>query len=533
MRKLLSVLLVVSMLAALLGVSASASYLDYKSTDYIQNGTTMRDLSAYGIPSFYSYKVQSAPVIDGVISTGEYPAVSNVATVGNGLSVTNSGATVDFTNDAATEDGKTFRDLFSAYTLTSYLAYDNEFAYIAEVLSAPEMLSHTTANGQNSTMNVNLRLGINQSELLPEAYSALTNSYAYRNNAEGDLASYYVSACTTGTRILRNLASPSPSMIILSNSTAYYDANGVDWTLNEYKKEQNTNIQATENPETGLYEYVYEYRIPLGDLFQTCNQVPDLNTLLSQNVFYGSYLFQVCVTRTGGMNGNTQLYLSTGFGGSRAISPYDKNSTAADSNWMTAVRAFWPATNGGSAAVSYIPSPVVFCTYDPANPYAAPTSSFRPALTGVSFKAKLTGIKLGDTFTFEAIGDGMESPVAPYGDYRYVPETWRIRAGNATKMSGYFNGQYTVSLETKDLEMGRHTLYITYAEQQFDGTSWKDTGKTRSYYQSFTIGGSVRGVSQGSPGTGDTLTLALVAGGVMLVSAAAFAVVTAKKKKLH
>ena len=544
MKKIISVLLALACLAAVFCVPVSATYENNKSTEYIQKGTTAYDMAAYGLGNFFAYKVAAKPAVDGVITAGEYPAASNVATVENGgLSVTNQSGTVDYTEQ--------YGDSFKNFTLTSYLAYDSEYLYIAEELKGEGIrIEHVKKNAKKATYFATyLHVGMNQSPNLPEAYSSLNNGYSYMNGndpnnmpLEPDFSAYKLNTLDKNSdRVFNDLKVSAP--VSEKISKVPYTAGGVTWDLDEYAKPENQAIKATvvDPDDDPTYTYVFEYRIPLGDVARSAGAGANPAQILSQNIAYGSYMFQIGVTQQGG-TGAMALFLSTGFGASRTIHPFLEDSTAPDSKWSEAVVEYWPAANEGTSnKMDYIPTPLWYVgAYDPQNPITPVTSGFlppRPSPSKGITEVKLTGIKPG---TIIPVNCTPSDPVTEKGmvlepgDLRVVPTMWRIRAYNATQISGTFpDGVYSANINTSSLGGGRHTLVVTYSEQSWNGSAWVNTGVTTNTTHPFTINGTVKGTAtKEADRTGDSVSPVLFAAGITVLCAVAFTGIVTRKKKI-
>ena len=524
MKKILTIFLALVFIVSAFCLPVGATYANGTSTAYIQVGTTAHDLQAYGLHTFTSFYVTNPPIINGVISDNEYNlgnVPSDVATLGDGLTLTNASATTDYTK----EYGDDYRD----FTVKSYLAYDDNFAYIAEEVTCSQEISTLNSAMQESTLNVNVRYGLNQSEAVPEALSRLSNSYTYKYLSNGDME---VSSCSSGNRTYKTIADEISQTATLDND-AYSDGT-TTWNKAEYKKAENAAVKVD-----GSYRYVFEYRIPLADVIYSATgrySKDDVASLLA-DAFYGSYMFQIAVTRTGGPDGNLQLFLSTGYAANKEVYPYtDVEQKGEATTWAKAAKEYWTNANGESLTVPYIPSPVVHyekTVQNPADAQAPVSSGFRPGLTGYGLNDVKAAYKTGTVATFTVTPDGADNTAPVAGDVRVVPTKFRVRNGFDTKITGEFTDNFTKGqFKTGDLPIGLNTLVVTFTQQRFDGTKWVNTEISKNVSRNITIAGSVQAASDGASQTGDTLLYAGIAGGVMLIAAAAFAVVILRKKKV-
>ncbi len=514
MKKILSLLLAVTFVVSAVCIPVSATYADQSSTAYIQYGTTAHDLRAYGIQTFQAYKITGAEpsLSDARLDPSQYVGTPTVSTLGAGLTLTNSTATTDYTD---TDEAQAYKDV----KLTTYLAYNDQFLFIGEKVESPVEFGYMTASGAQDTLNTNVRYGLNQSTAIPEAASRLSNTYEYKKSG----STFQVSSCASGNRTYK-VIDGNVSKSVTLDSEMY-----ADWDLEKYSD----NAAVFYEEVGGIHTYEFEYKIPLADvLYSAIGKYDDAEVakLLQNPQFYGSYLFQVAVTRTGGENGKTQLYLTTGYPGGRSLAPYSDPDSTSLTTWAKAVKSYWTNQKGESVSIVYVPSPVVHTSDASAQIPAA--TGFRPGLTGYSFDQFKSVHKIGETVTFTVIPDAVENTAPKEGDMRVIPSKFRVRNAYDTKLTGTFASDFkTAQFSTAKLPVGLNTLVVTFVQQRFDGTKWVDTTVTRNLSKNFTVTGSVMGQSQGSSQTGDNTTVLLVGGAVMLLAAAAFSIVVISKKK--
>lgn len=101
-------------------------------------------------------------------------------------------------------------------------------------------------------------------------------------------------------------------------------------------------------------------------------------------------------------------------------------------------------------------------------------------------KNKITGIDVNGVYTtqtkisFTAVGAGMDNNSPKKGDTRYVPQSWTVINTNVWNAA-----PYTASFGLA--QSGDYTLKVAFAQQQYDGSSWKATGTTDTRQVSFSI----------------------------------------------
>lgn len=97
-------------------------------------------------------------------------------------------------------------------------------------------------------------------------------------------------------------------------------------------------------------------------------------------------------------------------------------------------------------------------------------------ITGISADGYTTQSKI----TFTAVGAGMDNESPGKGDVRYVPDHWTVINTNSWSQAPY---TATIGI-TKE---GTYNLTVVFNAQQYDGKSWKNTGKQDTKQVSFTI----------------------------------------------
>ena len=99
---------------------------------------------------------------------------------------------------------------------------------------------------------------------------------------------------------------------------------------------------------------------------------------------------------------------------------------------------------------------------------------------------KITGIDANGVYTtqtkisFTAVGAGMDNNSPKKGDTRYVPQSWTVIITNVWNAA-----PYTASFGLA--QSGDYTLKVSFAQQQYDGSSWKATGTMDTRQVSFSI----------------------------------------------
>ena len=101
----------------------------------------------------------------------------------------------------------------------------------------------------------------------------------------------------------------------------------------------------------------------------------------------------------------------------------------------------------------------------------------RNMITGISSDGKYTT----DTkITFTAVGAGMDNSKPGKGDTRYVPQSWKI-----TETRVWDGAPYTATFRVS--KPGNYTLTVTFGQQRYDGSNWKNTGVQSNSQVSFTV----------------------------------------------
>lgn len=99
---------------------------------------------------------------------------------------------------------------------------------------------------------------------------------------------------------------------------------------------------------------------------------------------------------------------------------------------------------------------------------------------------KITGIDANGVYTtqtkisFTAVGAGMDNNSPKKGDTRYVPQSWTVIITNVWNAA-----PYTASFGLA--QSGDYTLKVAFAQQQYDGSSWKATGTMDTRQVAFSI----------------------------------------------
>lgn len=99
---------------------------------------------------------------------------------------------------------------------------------------------------------------------------------------------------------------------------------------------------------------------------------------------------------------------------------------------------------------------------------------------------KITGIDSNGKYdtntkiTFTAAGAGMDNTNPRKGDTRYQPKSWKI-----TETRTWDGEPYTATF--RGSKPGKYTLKVTFGQQKYDGSSWKDTGTQSESTVTFTV----------------------------------------------
>lgn len=97
-------------------------------------------------------------------------------------------------------------------------------------------------------------------------------------------------------------------------------------------------------------------------------------------------------------------------------------------------------------------------------------------ITGISADGYTTQSKI----TFTAVGAGMDNESPGKGDVRYVPDHWTVINTNSWSQAPY-TATFGITKE------GTYNLTVVFNAQQYEGKSWKNTGKQDTKQVSFTI----------------------------------------------
>ncbi|NLW69607.1 MAG: hypothetical protein GX061_00765 [Eubacteriaceae bacterium] len=153
------------------------------------------------------------------------------------------------------------------------------------------------------------------------------------------------------------------------------------------------------------------------------------------------------------------------------------------------------------------------------------TVTERPLTDPPASENTISGITAGQVFTkgvdvsFTANGGGIPNEAPKTGDRLWRPLAWE------TNPSGNFDGGYTQSFSTADMTIGEHTLTVTFAQQQYDGEQWADTGLTDTKSVNFTI--------TDNPQTGEGAGMIIFSALILLSSALiAFSIKLRKKQRV-
>ena len=516
MKKIVCFLLASLLLMSVMGFSAYANMVDGLSSEYIQNTTNAYDLQAYGVHTFTSYKVDVAPAIDGYLSVGEYPGLSDSAKLGDGLWFSNGTSKQDYSSMSTRIDG------YENIVVNTYLAYDNTYAYIAEEVVSDKAIITSTESY--------VRYGLNQSSLIPEAYSRLQNQYKY--TVSGDTLT---NGTVSGDRYCYELRNGLESK--KGTLGGYTDGDGTKWDKNTYKVAENNSASKTEN--NGIITYVFEYRIPLADIaFSAFGAFDEAKTaeLIASGQFFGFYQFCLKVN-------SKPAYVTTSLPGGANMPAYSGDNSIPAKGLSAALKEFYTNEAGESLEQDYLPSPVYhFPTNDPTSVSIPASSGFRPGISSYGWLDVPSVFRMvndegqykkGDYqkfYEFSVVPTGVDNTNPMTGDARIVPTQYRLRSGYATKKSGTDFIDYSVCrIDVSKLSSGLYTLVVTFSTQKWDGQAWVNTGETRNIATSVTIAGSTRAANP-SAGTGDD-TILFVACGLLVASAAITAAVLVAKKR--
>ncbi|MBQ3075966.1 MAG: hypothetical protein IJC26_07845 [Clostridia bacterium] len=312
MKRIVTLLLAVLMLAALFAVPASARGY----TLSIPSSVSSHNLEAYGLHTLEVFSTETPPTIDGKVGTGEYPGPHNGCALsskpGDNLWMSS------YNTAGAHQNGYYGRWDFTDYVLkedipeyiNTYLTYDDEFLYFAVTTTIPAIRNtdgtdgDLVANGDARRSKywwVDTFINFMQTDNVSACnYNSVAQTrynlykYDYFNTA--------MTVTINETSGYRRVILPNPSKP--SNFTRTYlpywtdEKTGVIWNPTTYKKAENFFYQVTVL-DNGKWAVTFEGRYALGDVLRITDVEYDDGTPLNKVPEWGSWGFNMRLQSTG------------------------------------------------------------------------------------------------------------------------------------------------------------------------------------------------------------------------------------------
>lgn len=98
-------------------------------------------------------------------------------------------------------------------------------------------------------------------------------------------------------------------------------------------------------------------------------------------------------------------------------------------------------------------------------------------ITGIEYNGEYT---TQSRISFTAVGAGMDNNSPKKGDTRFVPQNWSVINTNE-----WSKAPYTAAFGLA--KSGDYTLKVTFKQQQYDGSTWNDTGTVDTRQVPFTV----------------------------------------------
>ncbi len=289
-----------------------------------------------GLIAVAADKVDTAPVLDGIISEGEY--VSKVEfTIAQGLSLTADSGEVVSSN---------YLEQYSDVKENVSVSYDDEYFYVAIDLSINDG-KYTAFYHQlhGNVYSFAISLGVDPLENVAARSAALRNVYYFASSSKEAIA-------VTGARIsfingeLRNELKISSSLKALKNN-GYTDKNDVLWNGEKYCKE--SKFVCNENKSAASFEC----RIPVGDVLLSLSEEKReevLGLLQNEEEFCGSFMAQASLA---GMPSSSLMACT-------AVSAKDFCSYDDGKTWNEALIADFGIAPSTAYAIDYLMAPLSF-----------------------------------------------------------------------------------------------------------------------------------------------------------------------------
>ena len=423
MKRIVTLLLAILMLAALFAVPASARGY----TLSIPATVSTHNLEAYGLHTMNVFSTDVAPTIDGKVGLGEYPGPNNGCSLssvpGDNLWMTsypevgahqnNFFGRADFTDYVLEEDKPEY--------INNYLTYDKEFLYFAVTTTVPAIrdtsaTDNELVSGGNYRRNkywwIDTFVNFMQSDNVSQGnYNSVAQTrynlykYDYFNTAMTVTINE-----TSGYRRV-TLINPDKKSNYEKTYLSHWtdEKTGVIWNPTTYKKAENFFYQVTVL-DNGKWAITFEGRLALGDVLRITDIEYADGKALNRVPEWGSWGFSMRLQTTGNVksvapNGTeVELYkddviyaqtMLPGYGAART----NANSTVGGYLFHNTVSA--AVSSGHGLAVYYLANPVHYLgKYNPkahanlgGNKDASPISTTTTRLTRTRTPALTSGLR--------------------------------------------------------------------------------------------------------------------------------------------
>lgn len=369
MKKIISLVLAVMMLASVLAVPAFARGY----TLSIPKTFSAHNMDAYGLHTMNAFYTDYAPDIDGEIAVGEYPGPNNgcvsSTTYGNGFwtALHSNGSVGAYSGSFDGRDYVDPQDLPDY--INTYLTYDDNFLYIGvTALIQPQTVESTL---------IDTRVSFIQSENPVENPSRAWNRYSINHSKGANLANpaitayIYTTNGTSGSTSARRIIAMQDGKKVTQDLPTWIDTDGVvsdpgtSWNAATYQKAENTAIKMAKT-ESGKWTVCFECRQPLADIMRVTDVEYEDGTPLEYVPEWGTcgIIFRLNATKE-----TTNLALGERFFAQTMLPAAGNGYTGANSeiSGLTFNNTLSAAVNtafGGT--IDYLRAPVHFLgIYDP------------------------------------------------------------------------------------------------------------------------------------------------------------------------
>ncbi|MBR3838010.1 MAG: hypothetical protein IKJ74_07735 [Clostridia bacterium] len=279
MKRVVSILLAVLMLASLLTVTSGARGY----TLSVPESVSAHNLEAYGLHTMNVYSTEVPPTIDGKIGQGEYPGPENgcslYATPGDNLWMNayypnSSGDQNSYYPECNWSDYVDSRE-FPDY-VGNFLTYDDNYLYFAVATVIPAIRPTTdnkTAYTRSALWFFETRSNFMQSDNIAISHGGNSSSFAntryslYKYNEQDNNGNILPGVAQSVSLAKRIYTLYENDKFTTTTLGAYVDELGQTWNSTIYKRAENFTYQVTVQ-EDGKWKVVFEGRQPLGDVLR-------------------------------------------------------------------------------------------------------------------------------------------------------------------------------------------------------------------------------------------------------------------------